>query len=97
LPDKKKGFSLPDLSLTHPLATLLLLVGVVVVGILSYHRMGVDLFPRVQFPLVSVTVTDPGDSPRGITRDIALPLEGKSPRSRAFCTCTRPLSRGRWW
>jgi HAE1 family hydrophobic/amphiphilic exporter-1 len=77
LPDKKKGFSLPDLSLTHPLATLLLLVGVVVVGILSYHRMGVDLFPRVQFPLVSVTVTDPGDSPRGITRDIALPLEGE--------------------
>ncbi|MDA8111139.1 MAG: efflux RND transporter permease subunit, partial [Nitrospiraceae bacterium] len=77
MPDKKKGFSLPDLSLTHPLATLLLLVGVVVVGILSYHRMGVDLFPRVQFPLVSVTVTDPGDSPRGITRDIALPLEGE--------------------
>jgi len=77
LPDKKKSFSLTNLALCHPLPTLLLLLGVITIGILSYLKMGVDLFPRVRFPLVSVTVIDPGDSPEGITRDIVRPLEEK--------------------
>ena len=75
--DKKKSFSLTNLALCHPLPTLLLLLGVITIGILSYLKMGVDLFPRVRFPLVSVTVIDPGDSPEGITRDIVRPLEEK--------------------
>ena len=77
MPDKKKSFSLTNLALCHPLPTLLLLLGVITIGILSYLKMGVDLFPRVRFPLVSVTVIDPGDSPEGITRDIVRPLEEK--------------------
>ncbi len=77
MPAKKKKFSLTDLALTRPWATLLALLGVIVVGIFSYQGMGVDLFPRVRFPLVSVTVTDPGASPKGIIRDIVTPLEGE--------------------
>ncbi|MGC8528588.1 MAG: efflux RND transporter permease subunit [Leptospirillia bacterium] len=77
MPDKKKSISLTDLALSHPLLTLLLLWGVITIGILSYLRMGVDLFPRVRFPLVSVTVIDPGDSPGEMTRDIVRPLEDK--------------------
>ena len=77
MPDKKKSFSLTNLALCHPLPTLLLLLGAITIGILSYLKMGVDLFPRVRFPLVSVTVIDPGDSPEGITRDIVRPLEEK--------------------
>ena len=77
MPDKKKSFSLTDLALSHPLPTLLLLLGGITIGLLSYLKMGVDLFPRVRFPLVSVTVIDPGDSPGGMTREIVRPLEEK--------------------
>ena len=76
MPEKKKTFSLTDLALGHPSLTLLLLLGTIVAGVLSYLQMGVDLFPRVRFPLVGVTVVDPGESPDGITKRIVVPLEG---------------------
>lgn len=34
----------------------------VVVGIISYNRMGTDLVPNVDLPIVTVTVTRPGTS-----------------------------------
>lgn len=77
MPEKKKTLSLTDLALGHPSLTLLLLLGTIVAGVLSYLQMGVDLFPRVRFPLVSVTIIDPGESPGGITKRVVVPLEAE--------------------
>ncbi len=34
--------------------------GLVVLGIVSYPRLGVDLFPKVDFPIVSIYTVLPG-------------------------------------
>ncbi len=46
-----------------------------VLGALAYSRMGVDLFPKVDFPVVSVSATLPGASAEEIETTITKPLE----------------------
>lgn len=55
--------TLPELSIhRHVLATMLSAV-LVLFGIISYQRLGVDRFPYIEFPVVSVTTALPGANP----------------------------------
>jgi len=55
---------------------VLLILGVVLVtGVFSYTRLGVDLFPKVHFPLVSVMMIDPGAAPAKVTQELTVPIE----------------------
>ncbi|MCC6580032.1 MAG: efflux RND transporter permease subunit [Phycisphaeraceae bacterium] len=54
--------TLPELCIRRPVFTTMLIALPVVVGLLSYARMGVDLFPNVDLPIVIVTTTRPGTS-----------------------------------
>lgn len=47
-----------------------------VVGIFSYGQLGVDRFPRVDFPIVTVTTVLPGASPEQIETDVTDKIEG---------------------
>ncbi len=73
--DRRETLALTNRALKHPGLVLALLAGLCIIGAFSYLELGVDLFPRVRFPLVSVTLQDPGESPSGITRKIVLPVE----------------------
>ena len=73
--DRRETLALTNRALKHPGLVLALLAGLCLFGAFSYLKLGVDLFPRVRFPLVSVTIQDPGESPAGITRKIVLPVE----------------------
>ena len=46
----------------RPIFTTMLVACPVVLGIVSYSRLGVDLFPQVDLPIVTVTTTLPGAS-----------------------------------
>src|SRR6185369_8756479 len=46
----------------RPVFTTMLILLPVVVGIMSYFRMGVDLFPNVDLPIITITTTRPGAS-----------------------------------
>ncbi|HEX5137822.1 MAG TPA: efflux RND transporter permease subunit, partial [Planctomycetota bacterium] len=65
---------LPEICIRRPVFTTMLILLPVVVGILSYARMGVDLFPNVDLPIVIVTTTRAGASVEemetGVTKQI---------------------------
>ncbi len=51
---------LVDLTIRRPVFASMLIATLVVVGIASYMRLGVDRFPSVDLPTVSVRTTVPG-------------------------------------
>src|SRR5215212_3676289 len=54
--------TLPEICIRRPVFTTMLILFPVVVGVISYNRMGTDLFPNVDLPIVTVSVTRPGTS-----------------------------------
>src|SRR5688572_11336220 len=56
-------------------ATMLIL-SLTVVGFFSYKSLGVDLFPKIDLPTITVTVVNPGPSPQEIESEITDTIEG---------------------
>jgi HAE1 family hydrophobic/amphiphilic exporter-1 len=54
---------LADLSIRRAVFAVMLIAALMVFGLLSYPRIGVDLFPDVEFPVITVTVVYPGGDP----------------------------------
>jgi len=52
--------SVADVSIRRPVFAVMMIAALLVFGLLSYPRIGVDLFPDVEFPVVTVTATFPG-------------------------------------
>lgn len=63
------------LFIRRPIFTLMLMVTLVVFGLYSYPRIGVDQFPDADIPVVTVTTILPGADPETIERDVSEPLE----------------------
>ncbi|HVH80706.1 MAG TPA: efflux RND transporter permease subunit, partial [Stellaceae bacterium] len=59
----------------RPIATSLLMLGVLVFGIGAYGLLPVAPLPSVDFPTISVTASYPGASPQTMASAIATPLE----------------------
>jgi hydrophobe/amphiphile efflux-1 (HAE1) family protein len=59
----------------RPIATSLLMLGVLVFGIGSYGLLPVAPLPSVDFPTITVTASYPGASPQTMASAIATPLE----------------------
>ena len=64
-----------DISIRRPVFAIMLIAALVVFGLVSYPRIGVDLFPNVEFPFVTVTVVYPGADPASMESKVADPLE----------------------
>ena len=67
--------SLSDICIRRPVFTWVLVAVPVVLGIVSYFEMGVDLFPKVDFPVISVSAALPGASAEEIESSVTKPLE----------------------
>ena len=67
--------TLSDLSIKRPVFTTMVSLGVVVLGVMGFFRLGVNLFPDVQFPVVTVTTIYPGASPTEIETQVTKKLE----------------------
>ena len=66
---------LPDTSIRRPVFAVMLIGGLVLLGVISIPRLGLDLFPRVEFPLVTVTTVLEGASPETVEREVSQILE----------------------
>jgi len=55
--------SLADLSIRRPIFISCLVIASMVIGFLSMKKLGVDLFPDITFPVVTVTTIYPGAGP----------------------------------
>ena len=67
------GISAPFIRL--PIATSLLMVGVLFVGLVAYPQLPVAPLPQVDFPTIQVNATLPGASPDTMASAVAQPLE----------------------
>ena len=61
--------------ITRPVFTGMLTLAVLVFGLVAYPRIGVDQFPEIEFPFVTVTTVLPGSDPEAIERTVTKPLE----------------------
>ena len=59
----------------NPIATSLLMIGVLFVGIVVYLRLPVAPLPQVDFPTIQVSASLPGASPETMASAVAQPLE----------------------
>jgi HAE1 family hydrophobic/amphiphilic exporter-1 len=66
---------LADLSIRRPVFAVMLVAGLVLLGVISIPRLGLDLFPRVEFPIVTVRTVLAGASPETVEREVSQVLE----------------------
>jgi hydrophobe/amphiphile efflux-1 (HAE1) family protein len=59
----------------RPIATSLLMLGIMVFGLAAYSLLPVAALPTVDFPTISVTTQFPGASPETMASSVATPLE----------------------
>jgi len=67
--------SVADVSIRRPVFAVMMIAALVVFGLLAYPRIGVDLFPDVEFPVITVTAKYPGADPETMETKVADPIE----------------------
>ncbi|MBD3334024.1 MAG: hypothetical protein GF355_00745, partial [Candidatus Eisenbacteria bacterium] len=67
--------SLSRMSVERPVLTTVLITIFLVLGIFSYLRLVVDLFPEIEFPFVTVTTIYPGAGPEEVESQVTEELE----------------------
>ncbi len=66
---------LAEICICRPVFATMLILSLMVVGIFSFFTLGVDLFPKVDLPMITVTVSNPGASPQEIETEITEKIE----------------------
>ena len=66
---------LAEVCVKRPVFATMLIAVFVVLGIFSYTQLGVDQFPKIDLPTVTVRTMLPGASPEEIESQITKPIE----------------------
>jgi hydrophobic/amphiphilic exporter-1 (mainly G- bacteria), HAE1 family len=69
------GMGLTRLAIGRPWTIITAIVALLIFGIIGYTRLGVELYPSVNFPVVLVTVAYPGASPEVVESLVSRPVE----------------------
>lgn len=64
-----------DICIRRPVFTTMLMLGPVVLGLAAYGRLGVELFPNVDIPVVIITTTLRGASAEEMETTVTKPIE----------------------
>src|SRR5256712_8183639 len=74
-PSHLKGVGIADLCIKRPVFALMLNLFLVVLGWFSFKDIGIDQFPNVELPIITVTTTLRGASPEEMETSVTKPLE----------------------
>jgi len=66
---------LAEICLRRPVFAVMLIMSLVVIGVVSYTKLGVDRFPAVDLPIVRVSTSLPGASPEEVETQITDVIE----------------------
>ena len=66
---------LSNLSIKHPVFATMMMAALAVLGIASYSQLKVDLFPKIEIPVVTVTTIYPGAGPETVEREVTKKIE----------------------
>jgi HAE1 family hydrophobic/amphiphilic exporter-1 len=64
-----------DISIRRPVFATMVIMSFMVLGVVSMTRLGIDLFPEVNFPFVNISVVYPGASPEEVETLVTRPIE----------------------
>jgi HAE1 family hydrophobic/amphiphilic exporter-1 len=67
---------LAEICVRRPVFATMLVLALTVVGAFAFFTLGVDRFPKIDVPIVSVVTVNPGSSPEEIEREITDRIEG---------------------
>ena len=67
--------NLPDLSIKRPVFMSMVLLTLVLFGLIAYRNLGIDLYPKVEFPMITVVSTLPSADPETMETVITDPIE----------------------
>jgi hydrophobic/amphiphilic exporter-1 (mainly G- bacteria), HAE1 family len=68
---------LSNASIKRPIAMSCLLIALVLLGLNSYRKMGLEMLPSVDAPIITIRTIYPGASPEQIETDVAKRIEDK--------------------
>jgi HAE1 family hydrophobic/amphiphilic exporter-1 len=66
---------LSNLSIKRPIFATVMMLALVTLGVFSYRRLAIDMFPDVEIPVVSVVTKFPGSSPETVEREVSKRIE----------------------
>ncbi|MEP6704648.1 MAG: efflux RND transporter permease subunit, partial [Acidobacteriota bacterium] len=66
---------LAEICVKRPVFATMVVLSLVVVGLFSFLSLGVDLFPKIDFPTITITVRNPGAGPEEIETEITEKIE----------------------
>ena len=66
---------LSNLSITRPVLATVMMLSLLTLGIASYRRLAIDLYPDVEIPVITVVTGYPGASPDAVEREVSKPIE----------------------
>ncbi|HEY0993559.1 MAG TPA: efflux RND transporter permease subunit, partial [Kofleriaceae bacterium] len=64
-----------QIAIKRPVFAFMVIMVPIVFGVLAYPRIGVEQFPSVEFPLVTVSAVYPGADPSSMETKVAKPME----------------------
>ncbi len=70
-----KAMFLSDLSIKRPIFATVMMLALLTLGIFSYRRLAVDMFPDVEIPILSIVTKYPGASPETVEREVTKRIE----------------------
>ena len=86
-----------DTSIKRPVFATMVIMSFMVLGAVSMTRLGIDLFPEVNFPFVNVSIVYPGAGPEEVETLVTRPVEdavaGIAGVKRVVSTSTEGFSR----
>ena len=68
-------FNMTRYAVTHPIGIVMIVLFFVTLGLYSYYRMGVELYPKINTPYVVVSVTYSGADAESVEQQITKPVE----------------------
>lgn len=67
--------NLPKFAVKNPVATIMLMLLVLIMGFVSFTNLSLDLIPNMNPPVVAVMTTYPGSAPQEIEEMVTKPIE----------------------
>src|SRR5215217_4857773 len=66
---------LAEICVKRPVFATMLVMSMVVVGAFSFFSLGLDLFPKIDFPTITITTVNPGSSPVEVETEVTQKIE----------------------
>lgn len=64
-----------DVSIKRPVFAAVLMLALVTLGIFSYRRLSIDMWPDIEFPVLTITTVLEGAAPETIEREVSKRIE----------------------